>query len=78
VLSIFSVISNEEIIFNFFQYYQLDDIEFRFGSTFLKGGFSKVDKGHKFVFVIYSDFTIIHHLGQAGVDRVTIHHQKGE
>jgi hypothetical protein len=47
-----------------------------FGSTFLKGGFSKVDKGHKFVFIIYSDFTIIHHLGQAGVDRVTIHHQK--
>jgi hypothetical protein len=39
--------------------------------------FSKVgNKGHKFVFVVYSDFTIIHHLGQAGVDRVTIHHQK--
>jgi len=53
------------------------NLGFAFGSTFLKGGFSKVgNKGHKFVFVVYSDFTIIHHLGQAGVDRVTIHHQK--
>jgi hypothetical protein len=65
-------------------------VDLGFGSTFLKVDlgfaplFLKVDflkvgnKGHKFVFVIYSDFTIIHHLGQAGVDRVSIHHQKGK
>jgi hypothetical protein len=37
-----------------------------------------VYKGHKFVFIIYSDIALIHHLGQAGVDRVTICHQKRE
>jgi hypothetical protein len=53
-----------------------------FSKVDLAPPFSKVDrvdnKGHKFVFVVYSDLAIIHHLRQAGVDRVTIHHQKGE
>ena len=51
-------------------------------ATLLAPPFLKVDrvdnKGHKFVFVVYSDIALIHHLRQAGVDRVSIRHQEGE
>ena len=53
---------------------KVDFLKVDLAPPFLKVG----NKGHKFVFVIYSDITIIHHRGQSGIDRVSIHHQKGE